>query len=211
TGASGKHDEGSEIPGVTPNMFGMGLETLSLITSQNFVSKLHELRIPATVNYRSAGTHTWPYWDFELRQSWSQAAAALGVPAAKPECAVGGAIAAVAAGNGWLGTCLTGEYRVPGGVAQDVLHGRVFFTPGAGAYPAAGRIGGGYQAAAGPHGALGLPIGGETPLPDGRGRYQPFQHGSLYWTPETGAQMVRGAILAEWGRQGYEGGPAKYP
>src|SRR5690606_14695355 len=51
TGASGKHDEGSEIPGVTPNMFGMGLETLSLITSQNFVSKLHELRIPATVNY----------------------------------------------------------------------------------------------------------------------------------------------------------------
>ncbi|WP_280435676.1 alpha/beta hydrolase-fold protein [Nocardia carnea] len=211
TGASGKHDESSEIPGVTPNMFGMGLETLSLITSQNFVGKLHELRIPATVNYRSAGTHTWPYWDFEMRQSWPQAAAALGVPAAKPACAAGGAIGAVAAANGWLGTCLTGEYRVPGGVAQDFLHGRVFFTPEAGAHPVAGRIGGGYQAVAGPHGALGLPIGAEAALPDGRGRYQPFQNGSLYWTPETGAQMVRGAILAEWGRQGYEGGPAKYP
>lgn len=211
TGASGKHDEGSEIPGVTPNMFGMGLETLSLITSQNFVAKLHELRIPATVNYRSAGTHTWPYWDFEMRQSWPQAAAALGVPAAKPECAVGGEIGAVAAGNGWLGACLTGEYGVPGGVAQDFLHGRVFYSPDAGAYPVAGRIGGGYQAVAGAHGALGLPVGPETPLPDGRGRYQPFQHGSLYWTPETGAQMVRGAILAEWGRQGYEGGPAEYP
>lgn len=40
---------------------------------------------------------------------------------------------------------------------------------------------------------------------------QTFQHGSLYWTPQTGAQVVRGAILEEWGRQGFEGGPAGYP
>ncbi|MEU1985229.1 alpha/beta hydrolase-fold protein [Nocardia sp. NPDC019395] len=211
TGASGKHDEGSEIPGVSTNMFGTGLETLSLITSQNFIAKLDELRIPATVNYRSAGTHTWPYWDFEMRQSWPQAASALGVAAGKLNCATGGDIGAVAAGNGWLGDCLTGEYRVPGGVAQDFRHGRVFHTPEGGAHAVAGRIGGGYQAAGGPQSGLGLPVGDETPLPDGRGRFQQFQQGALYWTPETGAQMVRGAILAEWGGQGFEGGPARYP
>ncbi|WP_174551741.1 alpha/beta hydrolase-fold protein [Nocardia grenadensis] len=211
TGVSGKHDEGSEIPGVSTNMFGMGLETLALLTSQNFVDKLGELRIPATVKYRAAGTHTWPYWDFEMRQSWSQAAGALGVPAAKPECAVAGAVGAVVGGNDWLGDCLTGEYQVPGGLAQDFRHGRVFYSPAGGAYPVAGRIGGGYQAAAGPSGVLGLPTGAEQPLPDGRGRFQQFRHGSLYWTPETGAQVVRGAILEEWGRQGFEGGPARYP
>ncbi len=48
-------------------------------------------------------------------------------------------------------------------------------------------------------------------MPDGRGRLQTFQHGSLYWSPQTGAQVVRGAILEEWGRQGFEGGPAGYP
>ncbi|MEU4314821.1 alpha/beta hydrolase-fold protein [Nocardia sp. NPDC024068] len=211
TGASGKHDEGTDIPGVTTNMFGMGLETLSLLTSQNFVAELGKLDIPATVNYRASGTHTWPYWDFEMRQSWSQAAAALGVPGTKPECAVGGAIAGVAAGNDWLGDCLTAEYQVPGGTAQDFRNGRVFYSADTGAHPVYGRIGGGYQAAAGPQGGLGLPVGGEQALPDGRGRFQPFRHGALYWTPETGAQMVRGAILDEWGRQGFEGGPAKYP
>ncbi|MGW0183918.1 alpha/beta hydrolase-fold protein [Nocardia sp. NPDC003345] len=211
TGASGKHDEGTDIPGVTTNMFGMGLETLALLTSENFVAELGKLGIPATVNYRAAGTHTWPYWDFEMRQSWSQAAAALGVPATKPECAVSGAIAGVTAANGWLGDCLTAEYQVPGGIAQDFRNGRVFWSAADGAHPVYGRIGGGYQAAAGPQGGLGLPVGGEQPLPDGRGRFQPFRHGALYWTPETGAQMVRGAILDEWGRQGFEGGPAKYP
>lgn len=211
TGASGKHDEGTEIPGVSTNMFGMGLETLALMTAQNFVGKLDELGIPATVEYRAAGTHTWPYWDFEMRQSWLQAAGALGVPAAKPGCRVGGEIGAAAGANGWLGDCLTGEYQVPGGLAQDFRHGRVLYSPESGAHPVAGRIGGGYQAAAGPGSELGLPVGGERALPDGRGRFQPFRHGSIYWTPETGPQPVRGAILAEWGRQGYEGGPARYP
>lgn len=211
TGASGDHDPGGDIPGVSTNMAGMGLETLSLITARNFVAELGNLSIPAQVNYRSAGTHTWPYWDFEMRQSWPYAAAALGVPLDKPQCAADGAIGAVTAANSWLGDCLTGEYPVPGGLAQDFRHGRVFFAEESGAQPVAGVIGGGYQAIAGPAGQLGLPTGPEQPLPDGRGRFQPFRNGSLYWTPQTGAQPVRGEILAEWGRQGYEGGPAGYP
>ncbi len=211
SGTTGPFDQASGIPGVSTNYGGTGLEILSRLTSQNFVTKLGELKIPATVNYRASGTHSWPYWDFEMRQSWPQAAAALAVEPDKPACAPGGAIAPVVAGNGWLGECLTGEYRVKGGVAQDFRGGRVFFSPESGAHVVAGMIGGGYQAAGGPDGVLGLPTGGERDLGDGRGRVQSFQHGALYWTPQTGAQVVRGAILEEWGKQGHERGPAGYP
>ncbi|ONM46023.1 esterase [Nocardia donostiensis] len=211
SGTTGTYDQPTSIPGVSTNLAGMGLEILSRLTSQNFVTKLRELSIPAQVNYRAAGTHSWPYWDFEMRQSWPQAAAALGVPAQEAPCESGGAIGALAATNGWLGGCLTGEYQVDGGVAQDFRGGRVFFSPQTGTHAVGGMIGGGYQAAGGPAGVLGLPTGGEQPLPDGRGHFQPFQHGALYWTPQTGAQVVRGAILDEWGRQGFERGPAGYP
>ncbi|WP_327111446.1 alpha/beta hydrolase-fold protein [Nocardia sp. NBC_01730] len=211
SGATGPYDHASGIPGLSTNVAGMGLELLSRLTSQNFVTKLGKLAIPAQVNYRSSGTHSWPYWDFEMRQSWTHAAAALGVDPGKPACVAVGAIDAAAAVNGWLGECLTGEYQVAGGVAQDFKGGRVFFSPGSGAHSVGGMIGGGYQAAMGPAGLLGLPTGDERPLPDGRGRLQTFQNGSLYWTPQTGVQAVRGAILEEWGRQGYERGPAGYP
>ncbi|UGT71087.1 esterase [Nocardia gipuzkoensis] len=211
SGAIGPYDQALGIPGVSTNVAGMGLEILSRLTSQNFVTKLSKLAIPAQVNYRPSGTHSWPYWDFEMRQSWTQAAAALGTDQEKPACQPGGAIGPVAAANGWLGECLTAEYAVAGGTAQDFKGGRVFFTPGSGAYPVGGVLATGYQAAGGPAGPLGLPTGAERALEDGRGRLQTFQHGSLYWTPQTGAQVVRGAILDEWGKQGFERGPAGYP
>ncbi|WP_328412587.1 alpha/beta hydrolase-fold protein [Nocardia sp. NBC_00403] len=208
SGAIGPFDQAAVIPGVSANFTGMGLEILSRLTSQNFVTKLSKLTIPAQVNYRPSGTHSWPYWDFEMRQSWPQAAAALGIDTDMASCRAGGAIAAVATANGWLGDCVTAEYHVNGGVAQDFRSGRVFYSPATGAHTVGGMIGGGYQAALG---AVGLPTDDERPLPDGRGRFQAFQHGSLYWTPQTGAQMVRGAILDEWGKQGFERGPAGYP
>ncbi len=210
-GSIGPFDQASGIPGVSTNYAGMGLEILSRLTSQNFVTKLAKLSIPAQVNYRPSGTHSWPYWDFEMRQSWPQAAAALGVDPNKPACQTGGAIAALAGGNGWLGECLTGEYQVPGGIAQDFKGGRVFYSQADGAHPVGGMIGGGYQAALGPSGSLGLPTDDERGLPDGRGRMQAFRNGLLYWTSRTGAQVVRGAILDEWGGQGFERGPAGYP
>ncbi|GAA5047229.1 alpha/beta hydrolase-fold protein [Nocardia callitridis] len=212
SGAAGPFDSGeSAVPGVSTNYSGTGLEILSRLSSQNFVDKLGELAIPAQVNYRPSGTHSWPYWDFEMRQSWPTVARALGVPTDKPACAADGAIGAVAAASGWLGECLTGEYQAGSGVAQDFHGGRVFFTPEGGAHAVGGMIGGGYQAANGFAGALGLPTGDEVALPDGRGRMQSFENGPLYWTPQTGAQAVRGAIGEEWGRQGFETGPSGYP
>ncbi|MBJ8346247.1 alpha/beta hydrolase-fold protein [Antrihabitans sp. YC2-6] len=211
SGSTGPYDAPSAVPGISTNFAGMGLEILSRLTSQNFATKLNKLSIPAQINYRPSGTHSWPYWDFEMRQSWPQAATALGTEVEKPACGQAGAIGGVVGANGWIGDCLTGEYSVAGGIAQDFRFGRVFFSQATGPQIVSGRIGGAYQANGGPAGPLGLPVSAEQGAPDGRGRFQLFQHGSIYWTPQTGAHAIRGAILDEWGKQGFEAGPLGYP
>ncbi|MFF2086498.1 alpha/beta hydrolase-fold protein [Nocardia sp. NPDC058176] len=211
SGLAGTHDQLSTMPLISENWAGTGLEILARMSTQNFVAKLEKLSIPVQANYRPAGTHTWPYWDFEMRQSWNQAAAALGTDAGGAECTVGGAIEAVATGADWLGGCMTAEYPAASGVVQDFRNGRVFHSAATGAHAVAGRIGGTYAGVGGPDSPLGLPTGAERGLPDNRGRMQTFEHGSIYWTPATGAQVVRGAILDAWGKQGFEGGPAGYP
>lgn len=210
SGTAGPYDQQSDIPGISTNYAGMGLEILSRLTSQTFATKLNKLGIPASINYRPSGTHSWQYWQFELRQAWPQIATALGVEVDKPACSVGGNIGGTASANGWLGDCLTSEYDVAGGRAQDFRFGRIFSSDG-GTNVVAGAIGGAYAANGGPAGALGMPLSGELGTPDGRGRYNSFRNGMVYWTPQTGAHAVRGAILDEWARQGYEGGPLGYP
>ncbi|MRH86136.1 esterase [Nocardia sp. SYP-A9097] len=177
SGLAGPHDTSSGIPGVSTNWTGMALEVLSRASSLQFVAKLNKLSIPVQVNYRPSGTHSWPYWDFEMRQSWPAAASALGVAADKPECAAAGAIAPVALAKWWLGECLTPEFAVAGGVTQDFKGGRVFWSQAGGAHPVGGMIGGAYEGAAGPTGALGFPISDESPISGGA--QQNFQHGTI--------------------------------
>ncbi|MER6362789.1 DUF2599 domain-containing protein [Kitasatospora sp. NPDC001527] len=68
-----------------------------------------------------------------------------------------------------------------------------------------------YTQAPGVREALGCPTGDELGLPDGVGRRQAFEHGSIYWSPDTGAHAVWGLVLQEWGRHGWEGGYMGYP
>ncbi|MFD6515582.1 alpha/beta hydrolase-fold protein [Rhodococcus sp. NPDC060176] len=211
SGTTGPYDQPSGIPGVSTNYAGMGLEILARLTSQTFATKLNQLGIPAQVNYRPSGTHSWPYWQFELHQLWPQLANAIGVEVEKPACGTSGEIGATAAANGWIGDCITPEYSVAGGLAQDFRNGRIYFTSGTGAQPVAGRIAGAYMNAGAAAGPLGFPRTPELGTPDGRGRFNHFQNGSIYWTPQTGAHPVSGDILAEWSAQGWEGGPLGYP
>lgn len=51
---------------------------------------------------------------------------------------------------------------------------------------------------------LGPPETAETTCPDGRGHYIHFAGGSIYWTTETGAQVVCGAIREKWAALGWE-------
>lgn len=51
----------------------------------------------------------------------------------------------------------------------------------------------------------------ELGTPDGFGRFNHFQGGSIYWSPGTGAWNVQGAIRARWQQLGWEGSYLGYP
>lgn len=60
-------------------------------------------------------------------------------------------------------------------------------------------------------GFLGFPQTDELGTPDGVGRFNHFEGGSIYWTPATGAHVVLGAIRDTWANQGWETGALGYP
>lgn len=53
-------------------------------------------------------------------------------------------------------------------------------------------------------GRLGYPTSDESKLPDGQGRMNRFEHGVVYWSPDTGARPGTGAVLDQWSRTGFE-------
>ncbi|SDD99222.1 alpha/beta hydrolase [Actinokineospora iranica] len=57
------------------------IEPVSLQSSKSFTDKLRKKGIPVTVNYYGKGTHSWPYWERELKNSWPVLAKGLGLPA----------------------------------------------------------------------------------------------------------------------------------
>ncbi|ODR12458.1 hypothetical protein BHQ16_15760 [Mycobacterium shimoidei] len=68
-----------------------------------------------------------------------------------------------------------------------------------------------YRSVGGTDGPLGLPIGDEQPAANG-GRCTIFQNGAIYWSPQTGAHIVRGPIRQAWEHEyGGAGGPLGYP
>lgn len=74
-----------------------------------------------------------------------------------------------------------------------------------------GAIGALYDKLGGAKGFLGQPQTPEMTCPDGIGRYNHFDGGSIYWTPDTDAHEVHGAIRDAWAAQGWETGPLGYP
>ncbi|WP_408929900.1 LGFP repeat-containing protein [Corynebacterium axilliensis] len=58
---------------------------------------------------------------------------------------------------------------------------------------------------------LGYPISDELTTPDGIGRYNVFEHGMIYWTPQHGAHPVSGTFLVQYAEKGFEKGPLGYP
>ncbi|MGA8328837.1 MAG: hypothetical protein WB777_06045, partial [Mycobacterium sp.] len=91
-----------------------------------------------------------------------------------------------------------------GGLAQVFNGGKVFFSPATGANAVETDILTKYEALGGPGGDLGFPIANET---DGSlkpaSRVSEFSAGDkpvIFWTPEHGAFVVRGAIRAAWGK-----------
>ncbi|MFC4123828.1 alpha/beta hydrolase [Nocardia rhizosphaerae] len=77
TGIPGIHDEPGgpfrmEKPADTPKTVALGalIEGAIFVSSRNLQSRLDQLGIPATFVYRDTGTHSWGYWQDDLKTSW---------------------------------------------------------------------------------------------------------------------------------------------
>ena len=90
-------------------------------------------------------------------------------------------------------------------------HGMIASVPPSGAHVVYGGIYQKYQALGRASGMLGYPLSDETGTPDGVDRFNRFQNGMIYWTPQTGAHEIHGAILALWASLGYETSSLGYP
>ncbi|MBY6682672.1 esterase family protein [Rhodococcus sp. BP-316] len=60
-------------------LVGGGIESITDSCTRAFAGKLFDLGIPATVNFRNGGTHSWAYWQDDLHESWPMVAGSLGL------------------------------------------------------------------------------------------------------------------------------------
>lgn len=91
------------------------------------------------------------------------------------------------------------------GAAQGYAGGKIFYTPQTGGYAVTGAILSKYESMGGPTGDLGLPIGPEADAGVPNSRISPFSAADkpvIFWTPDTGAVVVRGPINAAWEKLG---------
>lgn len=114
---------------------------------------------------------------------------------------------------GFLGYPVTDQCATPDnkGRYNHFQHGSIYWSPGSGAFEVHGAIRDKWSKLSWEQGFLGYPITDECTTPDKKGRYNHFQHGSIYWHPDTGAYEVHGAIRDKWAALGWEKSSLGYP
>lgn len=128
-----------------------------------------------------------------------------------------GAIRNVWASLGWersfLGYPTTDETLVPNGTGfyNHFQNGSIYWSAASGAHVIYGLIRDKWAQLGWETSTLGYPTTDETGTPDGVGRYNHFERGSIYWTPSTGAWKVDGGIRDLWASKGWERSCLGYP
>lgn len=115
--------------------------------------------------------------------------------------------------GGFLGCPVTNELPTPDGIGRFNYFqgGAIYWTPSTGAWSIRGAILDHWAQLGWETSFLGYPVTDELTTPDGIGRYNHFQGGSIYWSPSTGAHEVHGDIRARWISLGWETGVLGYP
>jgi len=133
-----------------------------------------------------------------------------------PTAAINMAWRAAGGPSGPLGAKQGDQYPVGGdGLAQNFAGGKIFFSPASGANAVESDILTRYEALGGPGGSLGFPIANEA---DGGlksasrvGAFAAADKPVIFWTPEHGAFVIRGAIKAAWDKLGGAAGKLGAP
>ncbi|HKV19880.1 MAG TPA: hypothetical protein VJR50_12670 [Mycobacterium sp.] len=117
--------------------------------------------------------------------------------------------------TGPLGPGDGGLYPVGGGFGQNYAGGKILFTPDTGAHSVTGAILQKYDSLGGAaDGDLGFPTidEGAGKAPGSRNTtFSAADKPVIFWTPDTGARVVRGAINAAWDRLGGSAGVLGVP
>jgi uncharacterized protein with LGFP repeats len=116
--------------------------------------------------------------------------------------------------TGALGFPTSDEQAAANGVRYSTFQdGGVYWTSAGGAQVVQGSIHRRWTALGGLTGSgFGIPVTSEVATPDRMGRFTEFSsYASIYWTPVTGAQSVRGQIRDLWAGLGWERSPLGYP
>ena len=117
--------------------------------------------------------------------------------------------------SGFLGYPTTDETATPDGIGRFnhfANSGSIYWTPNTGAWSIHGAIRDKWASLGWERSFLGYPVTDETGTPDGIGRFNHFANsGSIYWTPNTGAWSIHGAIRDKWASLGWERSFLGYP
>jgi len=141
------------------------------------------------------------------------------IATASPESDADDAITAAWEANGGdsgpLGPTSGDVYPAGSGFAQNFASGKMFFTPATGAHLMQGAILDKYESLGGPADSdLGFPTIDEGPgrAPDSRNStFSAADSPVIFWTPATGARVVRGPINAAWDELGGSSGVLGVP
>jgi len=144
---------------------------------------------------------------------WAPVAAA--TPDSDADAAISAAWDAGGGAAGPLGPKDGGVYPVGEGFGQNFAGGKIFFTPATGAHIMTGLILDKYQSLGGPADSdLGFPTidEGAGRAPDSRNTtFSAADKPVIFWTPDTGAEVVRGPINAAWDKLGGSAGTLGVP
>lgn len=132
-----------------------------------------------------------------------------------PASAIAAARRAAGGPLGPLGAPEGEQYEIgENGVGQNYAGGKIFYTPETGANVVSGQVLDKYESVGGPEGDLGFPTSSESDGGLGNSRISTFaaeDRPVIFWTPDYGAVIVRGAMNAAWSKLDGAEGPLGAP
>lgn len=97
------------------------------------------------------------------------------------------------------------------GLYSRFEHGTITSSNASGTWAVYGDVYPKWAQFAGVHGPLGYPTSDQGQVADGVGRYQRFQHGSIYAHPTHGVHALWGPVYDKWAQLGGSRSPLGYP